>query len=89
MTPETVIEIGRQALLVVFLLSAPPLITSLLIGLVIGMIQAATSIQEQTLTFIPKLFGMFAALLLLGNWMLGILIDYVHRLYESIPGLVG
>lgn len=89
MSPETVIEIIKQALFVVFMLSLPPLLTALVIGITIGMIQAATSIQEQTLTFIPKLFGIFASLVLLGNWMVGIMIDYTRNLYDSMPGLVG
>lgn len=89
MTPETVIEIGQQALLMIIMLTAPMLLTALAIGLVISMIQAATSIQEMTLTFIPKLLGIFIVLILAGDWMLGILVDYVNRLYESIPGLIG
>lgn len=89
MTPEMVVDVGREALIVVVLLSAPVLLTALSIGLAIGMIQAATQIQEMTLSFIPKLLGMFGALIIAGNWMLGLLVDYIHRLYESIPGAIG
>lgn len=89
MTPEMVLDVGRQALLVIVLLSAPVLLTALAIGLAIGMVQAATQIQEMTLSFIPKLLGMFAALLLAGHWMLDIVVDYTLRLYESIPGIIG
>lgn len=89
MTPETVVEVGQQALLVVIFMSAPILLTALAIGLAIGMLQAATQIQEMTLSFIPKLFGMFAALIIAGHWILGLVIDYTLRLYQSIPGMIG
>jgi len=89
MTPETVVEVGREALMVMVLLSAPVLLTALAIGLAIGMVQAATQIQEMTLSFIPKLLGMFVALALAGNWMLGLVVDYTLRLYEAIPGMIG
>lgn len=89
MTPETVMEVGRQALLVIVMLSAPVLLTALAIGLAIGMIQAATQIQEMTLSFIPKLLGMFAALLIAGSWMLDLVINFTMRLYESVPALIG
>jgi flagellar biosynthetic protein FliQ len=89
MTPEMVVDLGRQALLVMVLLSAPVLLAALAIGLAIGMVQAATQIQEMTLSFIPKLLGMFAALLFAGHWMLDIVVDYTLRLYQSIPGIIG
>jgi flagellar biosynthetic protein FliQ len=89
MTPEMVIDVGREALTVIVLLCAPVLLTALAIGVTIGMIQAATSIQEMTLTFIPKLMGMFAALLIAGQWMLGLVVDYTIRLYNSIPSMIG
>lgn len=89
MTPETVVEVGREALMVMVLLSAPVLLTALAIGLAIGMVQAATQIQEMTLSFIPKLLGMFVALAVTGNWMLGLVVDYTLRLFDSIPGMIG
>ncbi len=89
MSPEMVIDVGREALTVIVLLCAPVLLTALAIGVAVGMIQAATSIQEMTLTFIPKLMGMFAALLITGQWMLGLVVDYTIRLYNSIPGMIG
>ncbi|WP_026289818.1 flagellar biosynthesis protein FliQ [Thioalkalivibrio sulfidiphilus] len=89
MTPEMVVDLGQQALMVIVLLSAPVLLTALVIGLAIGMIQAATQIQEMTLSFIPKLLGMFAALLIAGHWMLDLVVDYTLRMYESIPALIG
>ena len=89
MTPEMVIDVGREALLVMVLLSAPVLLTALGIGLAIGMVQAATQIQEMTLSFIPKLLGMFVALAVVGHWMLGLMVEYTVRLYDSIPGAIG
>jgi flagellar biosynthesis protein FliQ len=89
MTPETVVDVGRDALLVIVLLSAPMLLTALAIGLAIGMVQAATQIQEMTLSFIPKLLGMFVALAITGNWMVGLVVDYTLRLYDAIPGMIG
>ncbi|MFO8004796.1 flagellar biosynthesis protein FliQ [Thioalkalivibrio sp.] len=89
MTPEMVIDVGREALLVMVLLSAPVLLTALGIGLAIGMVQAATQIQEMTLSFIPKLLGMFVALAVVGHWMLGLMVEYTVRLYDSIPGVIG
>lgn len=89
MTPEMVLEIGKEAGEVIILMSAPPLLTGLIIGLIISLFQAATQIQEMTLTFIPKLVGIGAALIIAGPWMLTLITDYVIRLYESIPGLIG
>jgi flagellar biosynthetic protein FliQ len=89
MTPELVVDVGRETLIVIILLSAPPLLTALAVGLAIGMLQAATQVQEMTLSFIPKLLAMFAALLVAGHWMLALLMDFTERLYEGAPGMVG
>lgn len=89
MTPELVLDLGRETLIVIILLSAPPLLTALAVGLAIGMLQAATQVQEMTLSFIPKLLAMFAALLVAGHWMLALLMDFTERLYEGAPGMVG
>lgn len=89
MTPEYVLEVGRQAIYVLLLVSAPLLLAALLTGLLISIFQAATSINEATLSFIPKLIAMFVTLIVAGPWMLEILIDYFRRLIESIPGVVG
>lgn len=89
MTPEMVIDIGKEAGEIIILLSAPPLLAGLIIGLIISMIQAATQIQEMTLSFIPKLLGIGAALVFTGHWMLSLITDYVIRLYHSIPNLIG
>ncbi|WPL19786.1 Flagellar biosynthetic protein FliQ [Thiorhodovibrio winogradskyi] len=89
MTPEMVIDVGKEAGTVLVLLATPPLLTGLAIGVLIGMIQAATSVQEMTLTFIPKLLGVFTAMLFSGHWMLATITDYTKGLYDSIPLLVG
>jgi flagellar biosynthetic protein FliQ len=82
-------DIGRQAVEMTLLLSAPLLLAALVIGLIVSVFQAATQINEQTLAFIPKLVGMFLVLLLAGPWMLQLMVEYVRRLFESIPLLVG
>ncbi len=89
MTPEIVMDIGRQAVEMTLLLSAPLLLAAQVIGLIVSVFQAATQINEQTLAFIPKLVGMLLVLLLAGPWMLQLMVEYVRRLFESIPLLVG
>lgn len=89
MTPETVLDVGREALWVIALLSAPLLLSALAVGLIVGMIQAATQIQEMTLTFIPKLIVLALALLMAGSWMLGVLTDFSITLIQNIPDLIG
>ena len=89
MTPESVITIGQQAVEITLLVSAPLLLAALAVGLVVSIFQAATQINEMTLSFIPKLLVMFVILVVAGPWMLNLLMDYTRRLYTSIPGLVG
>lgn len=89
MTPETVITIMSQTLQVISILIAAILLPALLIGLLVSMFQAATSINEQTLTFIPKLFITLLVLMLAGPWMLSMLISFTRRLFEDIPFLIG
>jgi flagellar biosynthetic protein FliQ len=89
MTPQTVMTIGQRALEMTLMLAAPMLLTGLVIGLLVGIFQAATQINEMTLSFIPKLMGIAAALVLLGPWMLKELVSYTRMLIESIPSLVG
>ncbi|MDP3539397.1 MAG: flagellar biosynthesis protein FliQ [Azonexus sp.] len=89
MTPGTVMEIGRQAIEVTLLLSAPTLLAALVVGLIISIFQAATQINEMTLQFVPKLVAIFIVLILAGPWMLQYLIDYIQRLFGSIPQLIG
>ncbi|HIJ21884.1 MAG: flagellar biosynthesis protein FliQ [Gammaproteobacteria bacterium] len=89
MTPETVITVGQQAMEVAAMLAAPLLLSSLAIGLLIGVFQAATQINEMTLSFIPKLMVIMFVLMTAGNWMLATMMDFTRRLYESIPFLIG
>lgn len=89
MTPEIVMSIGRQAIEMTLILAGPLLLAALVIGLIISVFQAATQINEQTLSFIPKLVGMFIVLLLAGPWMLQMMVDYIRRLFESIPQIIG
>jgi flagellar biosynthesis protein FliQ len=89
MTPQSVVTIGQQALSVMLLLAAPMLLTSLVVGLIVSVLQAATQINEMTLTFIPKLIATLAALIVAGPWMITFFVDYVRRLFESIPGVIG
>ena len=82
-----VIDLGRQALWMVVLISAPLLGVSLAVGLVIGIVQAATSINEATLSFIPKLAALAITLAVVGGWQLATLVDYTRSLYQRIPSL--
>ena len=89
MTPELVMNIGRQAIEMTMILSGPLLLAALIVGLIISIFQAATQINEQTLSFIPKLLAMFLVLILAGPWMLQMMVDYIRRLFESIPQIIG
>lgn len=89
MTPGTVMEIGRQAIEVTLLVAAPMLLVALVVGLIISIFQAATQINESTLQFVPKLVAMFIVMLLAGPWMLQYMMDYIQRLFGSIPQLIG
>ena len=89
MTPQTVMELGRQALEITLLVSAPLLLAALITGLIISIFQAATQINESTLQFVPKLVAMFVVLILVGPWMLQYVMDYIQRLFGSIPPLIG
>lgn len=89
MTPEGVMSIGRQAMEVTLMVSAPMLLIALAIGLVVSIFQAATQINEMTLSFIPKLIGVFIALMIAGPWMLAVMLDYMRQLFTNIPGMIG
>jgi flagellar biosynthetic protein FliQ len=89
MTPETVMTIGTRALEVTLMLSAPLLLVALAAGLLVGVFQAATQINEMTLSFIPKLLAMAAAIAVAGPWMIRLIVGYTRELIESIPGLIG
>jgi len=88
MTPETVTTIGQQALWVTMLIAAPLLLSALAVGLLVGMFQAATQINEMTLSFIPKLLVLVLALVAAGPWMLSVIINYTTQLMGQIPALI-
>lgn len=89
MSPIDVLDVGRNMLWLVTMLVAPILGVALAVGLFIGILQAATQIQEMTLSFIPKLAAVAAVLFLVGPWMLTLLIDFTRQLYLDIPTLLG
>ena len=89
MTPETIISVGQQALVITALLAAPMLLAALAAGLLIGMFQAATQINESTLTFVPKLIAVIAVMGLAGPWMLTTLVEYIRSVLLSLPSAVG
>jgi flagellar biosynthetic protein FliQ len=89
MTPETVVMVGQDAMVIAVKLTAPILLTSLGVGLIIAMFQAATQINEMTLTFVPKLFTIGLVLTIAGPWMLQTLIDYFQTAVRDIPSLIG
>ena len=89
MTPETITTIGQEALWVTVLIAAPLLLSALAIGLLVGMFQAATQINEMTMSFIPKLFVLVLVLGIGGPWMLEIIVSYTRQLVERIPSLIG
>jgi flagellar biosynthetic protein FliQ len=89
MDTAMVIDLGRHALWTSVLVCAPLLAVALGVGLIIGIIQAATSINESTLSFIPKLIAIALALLLFGSWQLSTLIDFTRSIFQRIPALFG
>jgi flagellar biosynthetic protein FliQ len=89
MTPDTVLDIGQKALELTAILAGAVLLPALLVGLLVAMFQAATQINEMTLTFIPKLMAVALVLVLAGPWMLQQMMDFVVELYTSIPELIG
>jgi flagellar biosynthetic protein FliQ len=89
MTQELVINLGKEAMYITMLVAGPILAIGLIIGLIVSIFQATTQIQEQTLVFIPKIVAVFVTLVVLGPWILQVLVDYVVRLFENIPSLIG
>ncbi|NVK31752.1 MAG: flagellar biosynthesis protein FliQ [Gammaproteobacteria bacterium] len=89
MTPDDVLDIGQQTLTVVTMITAPPLLFALTVGLIVGMFQAATQINEQTLSFIPKLFALAAVIFMAGPWMLDLMLNFTTDLFQSIPNRIG
>ncbi|SDA44674.1 MULTISPECIES: flagellar biosynthesis protein FliQ [unclassified Janthinobacterium] len=89
MTPESVMTLGRQAMEITLMVAAPMLLVALIIGLIVSIFQAATQINEATLSFIPKLVGIFVAIVVAGPWMLSVMLDYMRQVFTGIPNLVG
>ena len=89
MTPEMVLTLTQQALQMTVLVSAPMLGAALITGLLVSLFQAATQINEMTLSFIPKLLVLILVLVLAGPWMMTMMLDYMRRLFTSIPGMIG
>jgi flagellar biosynthetic protein FliQ len=89
MTPENVMDLAHSTLLVTSMIAAPLLLIALVAGLVIGMLQAATQINESTLSFIPKLLLLVLTLFAIGPWILRVLVDFTHDLYTNIPNMIG
>jgi flagellar biosynthesis protein FliQ len=89
MAPEGVSTLAREAFQVMLMISAPMLLVILIVGLIVSLFQAATQINEMTLSFIPKLLGLVVSLLLAGPWMLSVMTDYLRQILMRIPSLVG
>ncbi len=87
METSAIIDLAREAIWITLLVSFPLLGVALIVGVAVGIVQAATSINEMTLSFIPKLIAVGGAIVLFGNWQLGVLMDYLREIYQRIPGL--
>lgn len=89
MTPESVMVIGHDAMQVALAVAAPLLLAALASGLVISLLQAATQINEQTLSFIPKILAVVATMVIAGPWMLNLVLDYMRTLFANLPYMIG
>lgn len=89
MTPESVMMMGTEAMRIALMVAAPLLLVALVTGLVISILQAATQINEMTLSFIPKIIAVFVAIIVAGPWMLNLLLDYMRTLFSNIPYIIG
>ncbi len=89
MSGDVVVQIGQQALMIVLLVAAPMLGLGLMVGLAVSVFQTTTSIQEQTLAFIPKIIAVFVAILIFGPWMLRIMVEYVSGIFVNLPMYIG
>ena len=89
MTPESVMTLGRQGVEVTLMLAAPLLLAALGIGLIVSIFQAATQINEMTLSFIPKMVGIFVMLVVAGPWMITVITNFMRQVFTSIPFMVG
>ena len=88
MSGDLVVQVGQEALFIVMLVSAPMLGLGLLVGLLVSIFQATTSIQEQTLAFTPKIIAVFVAILIFGPWMLRIMVEYLTNLLVNLPSYI-
>ncbi|PKO24728.1 MAG: flagellar biosynthetic protein FliQ [Betaproteobacteria bacterium HGW-Betaproteobacteria-8] len=89
MSPESVMDIGYQAIYITTIVASPMLLTALIVGLIVSIFQAATQINEATLSFIPKLFGILAVLGITGPWMITVMTDYMRQVFTNIPMIAG
>ena len=89
MSGDLVVQLGQEALFVVMLVAAPMLGLGLMVGLMVSVFQATTSIQEQTLAFIPKIVAVFVAILIFGPWMLRIMVEFVTNIFVNLPYYIG
>ena len=89
MSGDLIIQLGQDALMTVLLVSAPMLGLGLIVGLMVSVFQATTSIQEQTLAFIPKIIAVFVAILIFGPWMLSIMVEYCRYIFINLPSYIG
>ncbi|CFQ43731.1 MULTISPECIES: flagellar biosynthesis protein FliQ [Yersinia] len=89
MTPESVMALGVEAMKIALALAAPLLLAALISGLIVSLLQAATQINEMTLSFIPKILAVFATMVIAGPWMLSLILDYMRNLFTSLPTLIG
>ncbi|RMH51160.1 MAG: flagellar biosynthetic protein FliQ [Zetaproteobacteria bacterium] len=88
MTPDTIVHLGSEALKMVLLISAPMLLTGLVVGVLISLFQAVTQIQEMTLTFVPKIIVVFVTMIVAGPWMVTTMVDFTRRIFALIPTLL-
>ena len=88
MSSDTVVFLGREALFTVILVSSPILIASLVIGILISLFQATTHLQEQTLTFVPKIVGVLVVIVLFGSWMINVMLSYMSNLFINMNSFV-
>lgn len=89
MTPEMVMSLAYRGMMLTLLIAAPLLLVALTVGLLVSLFQAATQINEMTLSFIPKILAVFITLIIGGSWMLGTLSDFTRELFNNIPGMIG
>ena len=89
MSGDIVVQLAQNAIMIVILVSAPMLGLGLIVGLMVSVFQATTSIQEQTLAFIPKIIAVFVAILIFGPWMLRIMVGYVTEVFRNLPLYIG